>query len=194
MPHESMNELSFFHESEVDTCVMDYRAQPFRLEFILGGQLRTYIADCARLLSDGAIDVIEIKGDYRHASDERYTAKLEAVREFCYRLGWLFRIVVPEKTVAARIRHANVHLVQSKRTVSYDASHCYLALNLLQRENGDTTLAQIAQALGDSRAGMSIAMAMMVGRVLNIELDRPISANSRVTAVDNAGSYERAAQ
>ncbi|PVM90700.1 hypothetical protein DDF67_09735 [Caulobacter endophyticus] len=194
MPHESMNELSFFHESEVDTYVVDYRAQPFRLEFILGGQLRTYIADCARLLSDGAIEVIEIKGDYRHTSDEHYATKLEAVGEFCHRLGWQFRIVVPENTVAARVRHENIHLIQSRRMVSYAASHCYLALNLLQRENGEASLAQVARALGDSRAGTSIAMAMMVGRVLDIELDRPISADSRVAAVDSMNMREGAAQ
>jgi len=194
MPHESMNELAFFHESEVDTRVVDYRAQPFRLEFILAGQLRTYIPDCARLLSDGTVEVVEIKSDYRALSDEDYAEKLRAVREFCHHLGWRFRIVVREDTVAARIRQANVHLIQSKRTVSYLASHYYVAFDLLDRLNGEASLAQVAQAFGDSRLGTSIAMAMMVGRTLDIELGRPISADSRVVAVDDAEFGEGAVQ
>lgn len=194
MPHESMNELAFFYESEVDTRVVDYRAQPFRLEFILAGQLRTYIADCARLLSDGTVEVVEIKGDHRALLDEDYAEKLRAVREFCHRLGCRFRIVVREDTVTARIRRANVHLIQSKRTVSYAASHCYLAFDLLDRLNGEASLAQVAQAFGDSRLGTSIAMAMMVGRTLDIELGRPISADSRVVAVDDAEFGEGAVQ
>lgn len=194
MPHESMNELAFFHDSEVDTCVVDYRAQPFRLELVLDGQVRTYIADCARLLSDGAVEVVEIKGDWRSLSDASYAAKLGAVREFCSRLGWRFRIAVREDTVAARIRRGNVHLIQSKRTVSYDAPHCYVVLDLLDRFGGEASLGQVSQALGDRRLGESIAMAMMVGRVLDIELDRPISPHSRVVAVDGATVLEGAFQ
>lgn len=194
MPHESMNELAFFYDCEVDTQVMDYRAQPFRLEFVLDGQPRAYIADCARLLSDGTVEVIEIKGDRQALSDESYAAKLRAVREFCHRLGWRFRIVFREDTVAARVRRENVYLIQSKRTVSYTASHCYLALDLLHRLNGEASLGEVAQVLGDSRLGTSIAMAMMVGRVLDIELARPIAADSRVAAVDGTEAREGVGQ
>lgn len=194
MPHESMNELVFFHESEVDTRVVDYRAQPFRLEFILAGRLRTYIPDCARLLSDGTVEVVEIKGDHRALSDEDYAEKLRAVREFCHRLGWRFRIVFREETIAARIRRANVYLIQSKRTVSYGASHCYLALDRLDRLKGEASLGQVARAFGDSRVGTSIAMAMMVGRVLDIELERAISPDSRVVGVTGANAGEGAAR
>lgn len=50
-------------KSEIQTEVVDYRAQPFRFEFVLDGRKRVYIVDCVRLLRDGSIEIVEIKHD-----------------------------------------------------------------------------------------------------------------------------------
>lgn len=71
LPYESMNELAFFMHREVDTEVVDYRAQPFRLEFMIEGRKRTYIVDCVRLMADGGIEVVEVKSDPSRASGPR---------------------------------------------------------------------------------------------------------------------------
>jgi hypothetical protein len=71
LPYESMNERAFFLHCEVDTEVVDYHAQPFRLEFVIRGRKRAYIADCVRLMADGAIEVVEIKSDPRALKDSK---------------------------------------------------------------------------------------------------------------------------
>lgn len=93
LPYESMNERAFFMHSEIDTNVVDYRAQMFRLEFLIDDRKRAYIVDCVRLLASGEVEVVEIKNDRRALRDPDYARKLEAVRIICERVGWRFRIV-----------------------------------------------------------------------------------------------------
>lgn len=52
LPYEGMNEQALLKRSEVETSVVDYRAQPFRFELVIDGAKRIYIADCVRLLSE----------------------------------------------------------------------------------------------------------------------------------------------
>ena len=93
LPYESMNELAFFMHCEVDTEVVDYRAQPFRLEFVIEGHKRTYIVDCVRLMADGGIEVVEVKSTPRALQDPSYAEKLQAVQTICEQVGWRFRLV-----------------------------------------------------------------------------------------------------
>lgn len=174
LPHESAVELAFFHFSEVDTHVLDYRAQPFRFEFSIDGKLRTYIADCARLLADGSVEVVELKYDWRSLRDPDYAAKLAAAREACVQLGWSFRIVFRSELEEPRVRRANVRLVQSHRFVRYGTSHCLLALGELEDLGGEACLGDIADVLAPEPMGEAIAMAMMVGRMIDIDLAAPI--------------------
>jgi hypothetical protein len=185
LPHESMNELAFFHFSEVDTAVVDYRAQPFRFEFMLDGALRTYIADCVRLLADGSVEVVEMKSDDRALRDPDYAGKLRAVSQICKSLGWRFRIVLGAELALPVVRRRNVRLVQSQRHTRYDDGHCHVALDLLERAGGEIALAELTRALCERRLGEAIAMAMMVGRVVDIDLCRPISGASIVRAVSD---------
>lgn len=92
-PYESMLEKAFFMLCEVDTDVVDYRAQPFRFEFVVDGIKRAYLPDAVTLRADGTVEVIEIKRDPGDLRDPEYRLKLQAVREICDRIGWRFRIL-----------------------------------------------------------------------------------------------------
>lgn len=186
MPHESMNELAFFHLSEVETTVVDYRSQPFRVEFVLDGKHRVYIADCARLLADGAVEVIEIKSDRRSLKDPDYAAKLGTVGQICKRIGWRFKIVLKEELLLPPAWRKNIVLVQSQRHVRYSAPDLYRAFDLMDREGGETDLGRLAHSLGDPRRGRAVAMAMMVGRIVEIDLCAPLSDGSRVRALPSS--------
>ena len=59
--------------------MVDYRAQPFRFEFVVDGARRVYITDCARLLESGRIEIIEVKNDRRALKDPDYALKLACV-------------------------------------------------------------------------------------------------------------------
>jgi hypothetical protein len=164
-PFEGMNEPAFFMHSEVDTNVVDYRAQPCRFEFVLDGKKRIYIADCARLLADGSVEVVEVKNDRRALRDPDYSRKLAHVAEICEVLGWSFRVVLREQLLLPGIVHANIVEIQSRRHVQFETAHEYVALHALTRASGTATLGELADALGERQRGKAIVQAMMVSRL-----------------------------
>lgn len=184
LPFEGMNERAFLMHSEVDTQVIDYRAQPFRFEFVVDGAKRIYIADCVRLLEGGRIEVVEVKNDRRALKDAYYAMKLTRVREICARLGWTFRVVFKAQLFEPATVYRNVEEVQSRRQVAFDESHGYLAVDLLSRLKERATLGLLAEALGERRTGMAIAKAMMVARLIKIDLTQPLGSQSPVQLVN----------
>lgn len=121
---ESMVERAFFIECEVDTDVVDYRAQPFRIEVVIDGRLRTYIADCVRLMADGSIEVVEVKGSARQLLDPDYEAKLAAVRSVCASAGWQFKIITGDQITTPTVRHKNIGDIQTACLRSRVSTSC----------------------------------------------------------------------
>lgn len=194
LPYEGMNELALLKRSEVDTNVIDYRSQPFRFEFVINGAKRIYIADCVRLLDDGTVEVVEVKGRLRQLASPEYAEKLAAVRDVCEGLGWRFRVLSRQQLFEPHIVYANIDLIQSRRMVQFDQVHAYQAVELLEQGGGETTLGDLAEALGGEPKGLAIALAMMVRRLVAIDLTSLLTAGSRVTAVTSwsaAGSAAR---
>lgn len=191
LPYESMNERAFFMHSEVDTNVVDYRAQPFRFEFVIGGRRRAYIVDCIRLLADGSIEIVEVKHDPRALQDPDYAEKLEAVRLICEQVGWRFRIVMKSALLEPEFAFRNVLEVQSWRFTAFDRADEFLATGLLGQSS--MTLDDLACALGRrttgdrsnaSRAlGKAKLKAMMVKRAVRIDLSKPIDSETRIELV-----------
>lgn len=184
-PHESMNERAFLQESEVDVDVVDYRAQPFRFEFSLGGERRIYIADICRVLASGDVEVVEVKSDHRHLRDLDYAAKLDAVAEMCRAVGWSFRTVTKSRLFNPPARRANIELIQSNKYVPFNSRDVYAAIEVITEGGGEAAFGRICDAIGGPQIGAARAMAMMVGRVLRIDLRSPIAGPSRVTLVSD---------
>lgn len=191
MPFESMIEQQFFMHSEVDTGVADYRAQPFRFEFTLDGAKRTYIVDCVRLLSDGRIEVVEVKNDRRALRDEAYAQKLERVAEICSRLNWQFRVVYREELDEPPTRNANILEIQSRRHARFSDADVYVALDLIERLGGQAPLGLLAEKLGDRIRGAAAIQAMMVQRLVEIDLIAPLGADSAVCIPSRSAAQKR---
>lgn len=183
LPFESMNEQTLMKHSEVDTHVVDYRSQPFRFEFVIDGAKRIYIADCARLLDDGTVEVVEVKGDRTRLDDPDYAQKIEGVREICEKLGWRFRLVTRRQLHTPEILLANVESVQFHRNVSFDQAAVYSAAELVDSQGGEAELGTLADRLANGPRGMAIAQALMVARVISIDLTTRLSPSSRVTLI-----------
>ncbi len=183
LPYEGMNELALLKRSEVDTNVVDYRSQPFRFEFVINGAKRIYIADCVRLLDDGTVEVVEVKGRLQQLSSPEYAEKLAAVRDVCESLGWRFRVLGRQQLFEPHIVYANIDLIQSRRMVQFDQVHAYQAMELLEQAAGETTLGDLSDVLGGEPRGLAIAQAMMVRRLITIDLNGLLTAESRVAAV-----------
>lgn len=182
LPYESMNELAFFMHCEVDTEVADYRAQPFRLEFVIEGRKRTYIVDCVRLMANGGIEVVEVKSDPRALQDPDYAEKLQAVRTICEQVGWRFRLVFMKALTERPPLHRNVTDIQSRRMTDYTGADVFRVVEFVRR-SGEVALGELAQHLGARALGFAKLKAMMVGRIVRIDLTQPIGDASRVVLV-----------
>lgn len=183
LPYEGMNELALLKRCEVDTAVVDYRSQPLRFEIVIGGVKRTYIADCVRLMDDGTIEVIEAKGSPQQLRQPDYAEKLNAVRSACGRLGWRFRALTGKHLFEPHHLYANIDQIQSRRFVRFNGADAYRAAEFIEREGGQTPLGHLTDALGCGPRGLATAQAMMVRRLISIELTKPLSAESFVTLV-----------
>lgn len=183
LPYEGMNEQALLKRCEVETAVVDYRSQPFRFELVIEGAKRIYIADCVRLLGDGSVEVLEVKGRLKQLPPPDYVEKLSVVREVCDRLGWQFRILSHRHLYEPEVVYANIDLIQSRRTVRFDQIQAYRALELIERAGGEAPLGQVGDAAAAGPQGLAMAQAMMVRRLISIDLTRPLSADSKVTAV-----------
>jgi hypothetical protein len=181
MPFEGMNERLFFMHSEVDTSVVDYRAQPFRFEFIIDGVGRTYIVDCVRLLSDGRIEVVEVKNDRRALRDDHYLEKLNRVAMACTALDWSFRVVLREQLEDPRVRLENIELIQSRRHTRFTAADVHVAVESIEQAGGRMPMGELAENLGDASRGKATLQAMMVHRLVEIDLSRPLGSESSVS-------------
>lgn len=184
-PYESMNERAFFMHYEVDTEVLDYRAQPFRLEFVLEGRKRTYIIDCVRLMADGSIEVVEVKSDPRALHVADYADKLHAVREICAEVGWRFRLVFKKALMEPTAFHRNVMDIQSWRMTEYTNADVFRIVEALQ-STGSAVLGELVEHFASRPLGFAKLKAMMVGRIVTIDLTQQIGDATPVALVDGA--------
>lgn len=186
-PYESMNERAFFMHCEVDTDVIDYRAQPFRLEFVLDGRKRTYIADCVRVLASGDIELVEIKSDPSSVRDPDYRQKLEAVRAICAQVGWRFRLIFEKSLTEPAVFHRNIIDVQFRRMTKYSDTDVFRVVEALGRQSG-ATLGDVIQNIGSCAEGLAKLKAMMVGRIVRLDLTEQIGDATPVGLVSGEES------
>lgn len=186
-PYESMNERAFFMHCEVNTDVIDYRAQPFRLEFVLDGRKRTYIADCVRVLASGDIELVEIKSDPSSVHDPDYRQKLEAVRAICSQVGWRFRLIFKKALTEPAVFHRNIMDVQSWRMTEYSDTDVFRVVEALGRQSG-AKLGDVVQDLGSRDEGLAKLKAMMVGRIVRLDLTEEIGDATPVCLVSGEES------
>lgn len=190
LPYESMNERAFFMHSEVDTEVVDYRAQPFRLEFVLDGRKRTYIVDCVRQLASGLVELVEIKNDRRALREPDYASKLEAVRTICDRVGWRFRVVFKSSLFEPAHVHRNICDVQSWRLTEYTKTDVFEVAEQLHRA-GRMPLARLSGQMGDPVVAAAKLKAMMVGRVVRLDLSHPLNPDTSVSLLNAQGGSQQ---
>lgn len=189
-PYESKNERAFFMNCEVDTDIVEYRAQPFRLEFVIDGKKRIYIADAVRLQANSIVEVVEIKKDQRQLKDPDYYLKLQAVRAICDQKGWQFRILFQHDLCEPILRFQNIEDIQSWAFTDYGSSDVFKAVQYLSIHKR-ASLGDLADRLGSQPVGIAKLKAMMVGRIVRLDLDSKLDEDSLVTLVPDVSEVSQ---
>jgi hypothetical protein len=215
MPHESVEgELKAMWIAETATSVRRLLAQPHRLEITVSGRSRPllYFPDLLLEMDKAAASrivggqpfaramfaapektggeytrsvVLEIKTEAdRRTEDAEYLLKLDLARKVYKRLGVDFAVVRTDPALSARDLSA-VKRVVMNRHVAIDARDIEIAASRVQ--NGPVTLVDLAASLGPSHLGISKVFALHVRRVISIDLNGPVGAETAVHRVKSSG-------
>jgi hypothetical protein len=179
--HESRNERNAFYLAEVATRVVGYRAQPHTLEIIIDGKVRTYTPDREDRLSDGRIEIIEVKGDYNAERDPQYHAKLEVARIVYARLGWSFRILEQAEIEAQPCFNAVEYIQSLRSTVIMQIDEDRVIQRLAS--SSVVTLSEIRGLWGTPILGFAKMCALMVKRTISIDFESGLSDRTLVRLV-----------
>ena len=182
LPWESQYEQKFFYFSEVDTDVVTYRAQMFRIDFKEAN--RSYIVDCVRQLSTGKIEVVEIKKNKALIGTPEYQRKINAVRQVCRQLGWSFKLILGDRLQEPQWFYDAIFDIQSWRLTQYTSEDIYRVAQAVG-SSGAMPMELLARDIGGKQLGAAKLKAMMIQRVVRLDLSSPLSGSTRVSLLEN---------
>lgn len=182
VPYESRPELYGLYHAEVRPDVVAYFAQPHTWEIHTGSETLRMTPDLELHLSNGRVEVIEIKDVFDAHSDHRYTAKLEMVASLCARVGWSFK-VVEKKDLDAQPLFDAIEAIQSYRRTAITVSDVQLISNLFMQAD-ELSLQDIRRAYPTAITGLAKACAMAVRRVIKIDYAGGLNEHSRVRILE----------
>lgn len=178
---ESRNELHGFYHAEVRTDVVGYLAQPHTWEINADGRKLKYTPDLELHLASGATEIVEIKGVFESAVDPDYSAKLDLVSLLCDRIGRSFRII-DQDALEAEPRFRAIEEIQSYRRTAINTADLLVVFELFAGRDS-VSLGEVKQAFFNPMLGMAKAYALVVRRVIEIDIAQGLSDLSPVRLV-----------
>ena len=167
--------------NEVDPDVLDYQAHPFKMEFQQLGKPEVYYPDHIRSLSDGTIELIEVKRSEKDLADTDYCAKLGAVAEIARRVGWVFRVLYHNEITGCEDRLDNVQAIYTHRFMRLSRSE-QLAISEFVARDEPCSWDELRELVcsGDKRRGeAALRCNIALGRI-SVNLDQQITATTKV--------------
>jgi hypothetical protein len=185
---EGPNELLFTPQCEVDAGIIEYASQPVLFDVRVGSSWRKYHCDFCRLRADGKIEIIEVKPNAGHLEKPDYRYKIDAVRNACALLGWIFTPVFGEDLQKRTYHNFHVNWVHRYRFYQIgDADQ--IAINRLNSRGGhDVSIGDLVEACsGLVQARATLSALVCWGRA-HLDLSQPISIDTPITLIDG-GSH-----
>lgn len=176
---EAAAELARITQEEVDVDVVDAIAQPCRGEVLLDDGWHIHLPDFANLRSDGRRVLIDAKrdwSDFRTENGRRQTFLGQIIAEA---MGYEYEHYVLAHAGTEQ-RRQNVDEVQASRFVGVPDHLVALAAATVAK--GSIALGNLAAIL-HAVNGRSMAYALMVRRVVEIDLDGKLGDHSECRAV-----------
>ncbi|HVU19455.1 MAG TPA: hypothetical protein VHE09_01915 [Rhizomicrobium sp.] len=182
MPCESANELHALYHAEVATEVVQFRVQPYTLRFVIGGSVRSYTPDLEETLANGQIRVTEIKDKFEADGDPDYAEKLHYTAAFCRAKGQIFR-VLERAEIETKPLFDSVDIIQGFRRTAVTVDD---VMRLNERFAGRSAigLAEAREIFSSAPLGFAKLAAMMVRRIIAIDLDKQLSAETPVRVLN----------
>jgi len=183
LPWEDRRERMYFWHCEADSEVINYLAQPHRLEIDI--RLRTpliYFPDIRRDMANGSVQIREIKKVYDPHDDPEYDLKISLAREVYAGIGWSFEIVQSDE-IESRSKLATVRRIQRYRNVRVTTHSQFAVLNIIEQSGGAAPFRRVAEVLGDGPSGEARLCACIVRRIATVDIAAPLKSDSPVFLV-----------
>ena len=176
LPYESHLELHDLWRAEVDVGVVRSWPQPFTLTYADGDGLRRYTPDRKDERAGGRVEIVEIKED----AAEVTTAKMLAVEEALSARGWSYR-VVGRAEIEREPAFSAIRTVQRHRRTALDETDAMRIRAMLG--SSFSPLREVMAELGSGPQALARACALMVRRVVAIDLTEGLTPTSKVRAL-----------
>jgi hypothetical protein len=181
LPYESRNELHDQWRAEVCSEVLESAAQPHTLVFRMDGVERRYTPDRADKLAGGGVRIVEVKGALGDESPD-YWRKLAYARDFYEGLRWSFH-VVDSAAIQAQPQFDAIELIQRYRRTLVSAAEVTRVREHLE-SRPSCTLDEVQLLFQDGPVAFAKVAALVVRRVVRLDLDRPLSPTTAVHLVE----------
>ena len=106
---ESLLEMDYHNLLEFDSDVLSFKEQPFRIEYVLNGNLHFYTPDVLVLRANGQRQVIEVKPECEALKPENQLL-YNLVRPICARYNYVFGLAL-DRHIKREPRLRNVKLL-----------------------------------------------------------------------------------
>ena len=179
--YESDNEKCDFYRSEVRSEVISYREQPHTIKAVIAGEVRRYTPDREDQFADGRIEIVEVKDEFEADKDPDYTVKLNYFAEVYERLGWSFKLTTREE-IKNPATFETVENIQRYRRASFTATEVADVRHGLG-EVGECRLGELLSIFPSELVGLPKLCAMMVGRILVLDVRTRLEAASIVKLI-----------
>lgn len=182
---ESSLERDWLEQLDFDPRVVELQVQPFSLEHEVEGKRRRYTPDVLAVWQHSTVRetiVYEVKfRDDLRDNWVDYRPRFVAATRYCRERGWRFKIMTER-----RIRTPMLSAVKFLRPYRRIEDHTNFRDRLLAglRDMGPTTVAQLLEAIFDSKQERLQALPSLWKLVANFELDvdfgKPLSMRTQV--------------
>jgi hypothetical protein len=195
LPWEARAERLFLWICEAQWDVRTFMAQALRMDFHMSdGTVLSYIVDVEIHLSDGGVEIVEVKKTQREmVRDPYYAFKIWLARQVCAVRGWKFRVVTLEDDLGPGHLLENASAIRMNRWTSLE-SEDFLRLAEVGRLHGDRlTWAGAVAALSRtddpwSPTGVARLHAMIVRRHVRVDIERRIRPDTAVILTEQTSS------
>lgn len=175
---EGRTEMLLEKHDEVVAEIVDSRPQPFTIVGTIDGKERRSTPDRARLMTNGTRQLCECKPDWTSFYKPDAIVQRLLTEAAAAALGWEYLPIVPA-SLGSRTFQNNVDRIYGARGVHVPGHIVVIAARVLA--SCPVPLGELTARLHASEVnGFSMACALMVRRVIEIDLDQPIGAGSMV--------------
>ena len=167
LPFESTLELHDLWRAEVDTAVVRSFPQPFTLQMVTDSVAWRYTPDRRDVLADGSERIVEVKDDGWAEQDPLLASRLRHVAQHLAERGIAFSLHT-RSDIQAEPRFSAVQAIQRHRRTAVD--HAMLEAVCGWVGQGTGTLGGLQQRLGGGPRALAVLCALVVRRVIQLEL------------------------